>query len=99
MGTAVNFSDCTFAHNQAIGGNGNSGSGPVVLVGEGIGGTIISGIRGRDLGPNTVTVSNCSLIQNSATGGDNNSGTASVAGLVGTGGGWKCNLRRRDRQR
>jgi hypothetical protein len=58
VGTTVSFSGCNLAHNQAIGGNGNSGSGPVVLVGEGIGGAIISGYGGADLGPNTVTVSN-----------------------------------------
>ncbi len=48
---AATFAGCTFDHNQAIGGNGNSGSGPVVLVGEGLGGAIVSGYGGDRLRP------------------------------------------------
>jgi hypothetical protein len=83
----ASITGCTFGHNQAIGGNGNTGSGPVVLVGEGLGGAIVSGYGGPDSvnGPNTLTVSNSTFSQNAAQGGDNNSGTASLAALIGTG--------------
>jgi hypothetical protein len=79
--------DSTFDHNEAIGGHGNTGSGPVVLVGEGLGGAIVSGYGGPDSvnGPNTLTVSNSTFSQNAALGGDNNSGAASVAALIGSG--------------
>jgi fibronectin-binding autotransporter adhesin len=57
----------------------------VVLVGEGLGGAVVSGYGGSVLGANTLTVSNSTFTQNAAQGGDNNSGTASAAGLVGSG--------------
>ena len=89
VGDAATLSRCTFDHNQAIGGNGNTGSGTgsnaVVLVGEGLGGAIVSGYGSDTEGPNTLTVSNCTFTHNEAVGGDNNTGTASVSGLVGTG--------------
>ena len=59
----------------------------MVLVGEGLGGAIVSGYGSDLFGPNTLTVSNSTLTGNTAQGGDNNSGTASVAGLVGAGAG------------
>ena len=59
----------------------------MVLVGEGLGGAIVSGYGGDLFGPNTLTVSNSTLTQNTAQGGDNNTGTATVAGLVGPGAG------------
>jgi hypothetical protein len=76
-GTAT-ISGCTFDHNQALGGQGNSGSGAVVLVGTALGGAV-------DSGSTTTTVSNSTLSHNDALGGDNNTGTATVAGLVGAG--------------
>jgi hypothetical protein len=83
----ANFTDCTFDHNNAIGGNGNSGNGALVLVGEGLGGAIVSGYGGSEVGPNTTTVSDSVITHNTAQGGDRNTGTATVAGLVGTGAG------------
>ena len=79
------ISDTAFTHNQAIGGHGNTGSGPVALVGTSLGGGIVSSYGGVELGPDSLTVSNSTLSQNNATGGDNNSGNASVAGLFGAG--------------
>src|SRR4029077_17675977 len=82
----VTITGCTLDHNQALGGQGNSGSGAVVLVGTALGGAADS-IFGVAFfgGPNPTTVSNSTLDHNDALGGDNNSGTASVAGLVGVG--------------
>ena len=57
------------------------------LVGEGLGGAIISGFSGNLYGPSSLTVTNCTLTQNSASGGENNSGSASVSALVGAGAG------------
>jgi peptidoglycan/LPS O-acetylase OafA/YrhL len=65
-------------HNQAVGGQGNSGSGAVPLVGTALG-------RAADTGFDNTTVTNSILSHNDALGDDNNSGTASVAGLVGAG--------------
>ena len=87
LGSAGTLAGCTFDHNEAVGGNGDTGSGSVVLVGEGLGGAIVSGFGGNLYGPTTLTVSNSTLTQNNAQGGDNNTGSASVAGLVGTGAG------------
>ena len=72
-------------HNLAQGGNGNRGNGAVVLVGEGMGGAIVTGYGGNLYGSDTLTVSDSTLTQNDAVGGNNNSGIASVAGLVGAG--------------
>ena len=85
--SAGTIAGCTFDHNEAVGGDGNTGSGSVVLVGEGLGGAIVSGYGGNLYGPNTLTVSNSTFTQNDAQGGDNDTGTGSVAGLVGTGAG------------
>jgi hypothetical protein len=88
VGCVAEVAGCTFDHNAAIGGNGNTGSGAVALVGEGLGGAIVSGYGSSELGfPNLLTVSNSTFSQNEAVGGDKNTGTASVAGLVGTGAG------------
>jgi hypothetical protein len=87
VGATATLASSTFDHNQAIGGDGNTGTGAVVLVGEGLGGAIVSGYGGNFFGPDTLTASNCTLTKNSAQGGDNNSGTASVSGLVGAGAG------------
>ncbi len=87
IGDVATLAGCTFDHNQAIGGNGNTGSGPVVHVGTGFGAGIFSGFGGSQaaFGPNTLSVSSTVLENNDAQGGDNNHGTASVAGLVGAG--------------
>src|SRR6516162_9486729 len=76
--TAATFSNCTFDHNQAIGGNGNTGSGPVVHVGAGFGAGIFSGFGGVDVGGNPLGVRGTTFSHNTAAGGDNNSGTATV---------------------
>jgi hypothetical protein len=55
------------------------------LVGEGLGGAVVSGYGGSELGENSLTVQNSTFSHNDALGGDNNCGTASVSGLVGTG--------------
>jgi hypothetical protein len=85
IGCVGSFSGCVFIGNQAIGGSGNSGSGPVVHVGTGFGAGIFSGFGGVGVGSNTLTLSNTTFIYNKAQGGDNNSVDASVAGLAGVG--------------
>ena len=81
LAAVATISDCTLDHNQAIGGNGNTGSGPVVHVGTALGGAIDSVLRRRlTVGPNTLTVSNSILTQNDAQGGDNNSGSGQRGG-------------------
>ena len=85
FGTATKILDSTLNDNQAFGGNGNSGSGPVVLVGSALGGAINSSFGGGTVGANTLTLSNGTMSSNIAIGGENNTGTASVAALVGAG--------------
>jgi hypothetical protein len=87
LGSVGAIAGCAFDHNQAIGGDGNTAGGAVVLVGEALGGAIVSGYGTNVFGPNTLTVGNSTLTENDAQGGDNNIGTASVAGLVGAGAG------------
>jgi hypothetical protein len=87
FGDSATISGCDLDHNQALGGNSNSGSGPVVLVGTALGGAANSAEGGVDIGPNTTNISNSALAYNVAKGGDNNNGAASVAGLVGAGAG------------
>jgi hypothetical protein len=87
LGSVATIAGCTFDHNQAIGGDGNSANGSVVLVGEGLGGAIVSGYGSNVFGPNTLTVGSSNFTQNGAQGGNNNTGIGSVAGLVGVGAG------------
>jgi hypothetical protein len=42
LGSAGTFAGCTLSHDDALGGNGNTGSGSVVLVGEGLGGARVA---------------------------------------------------------
>jgi hypothetical protein len=71
-----------FDNNQALGGNGNSGSGGVFIIGMGIGGGIAN--SGYDRGPAQLYLTNCTLTNNRAGGGSDNSGSAFVgAGLGG----------------
>ena len=57
-GSATTLAGCTFDHNQAIGGQGNTGSGPFIVVGTGEGGrNFFWSSAAAWLGPNTVTTS------------------------------------------
>ncbi len=87
LGSAGTVTDCTFARNEALGGHDDTGTGAVVLVGEGLGGAIVSGYGGNIYGADTLSVSNTTLDQNRAEGGNSDTGSDSVAGLVGTGAG------------
>ena len=87
IGDVVKVSGSAFDDNQAIGGSGNTGSGPVVHAGAGFGAGIFSGFGGSQaaFGPDTLSISNSVLENNTAQGGNDNRGTASVASLVGAG--------------
>jgi hypothetical protein len=71
VGATATIAHSILDHNQAQGGSGNSGTSPVALVGEGLGGAISVGYGGDLFGPNTLTVTDSTLLQNMATGGDN----------------------------
>jgi hypothetical protein len=67
------ITNCTFDHNQALGGSGNTGSGALLVVGTGDGGAIAE----EQFGPNFVaslTVSNSTFTNNQAVGGAGNTG-------------------------
>jgi hypothetical protein len=87
VGATLSLSGTALADNQAIGGSGNSGTAPAVLVGEGLGGAVVTGYGGSQYGPNTLTVTNCTISLNVARGGCNNLGSATTSELVGTGAG------------
>ena len=80
----MTVSGSTVTDNAAVGGFGNSGSGAVVLVGEGLGGGIVSGYGSSVYGVDTLTVTGSSITQqHAADGGNNNSGTLSNVRGVG----------------
>lgn len=83
--------DSLITHNRAIGGHGNTGSGPVAFVGTATGGGIDNSLDpalfGGDPAPPRLTVRNSTIVHNHAIGGDGNTGLGDVvfagAGLGG----------------
>ena len=85
LGATATLSGCTFDHNQAQGGNGDTGSGAGGPGRRRPGRRDLAGYGGDLLWPEHAHRQQQHLTQNDAQGGDNNTGTASVSGLVGTG--------------
>lgn len=84
--------DSAILNNKAIGGSGNTGSGPVGFVGTATGGGIDNSgdpaIFGEPSAPPKLTVTNTTLVGNAALGGNNNTGSgAQVFVSAGLGGG------------
>lgn len=84
--------DCAILNNKAIGGSGNTGSGPVGFVGTATGGGIDNSLDpavfGEPSEPPKLTVINTALIGNEAIGGKNNAGSGGqVFVSAGLGGG------------
>lgn len=90
-GAEAIISDSLITHNRAVGGHGNTGSGPVAFVGTATGGGIDNSLDlalfGDDPAPPRLTVRNSTIAHNVAIGGDGNTGLGDVvfagAGLGG----------------
>jgi hypothetical protein len=79
--TQVTVSDSTIQDNDAIGGNGNQGSGDAAFVGAGLGGGIANSFGG------VVDVDGSSVLRNRATAGERNTASGSqVPASLGAGG-------------
>src|SRR5262245_16473173 len=80
--------DSAILYNKAVGGNGNTGSGPVGFVGSATGGGIDNStdlaVFGAPSSPPRLTVINTSLVGNEAIGGNNNTSAGGQL-LVGAG--------------
>src|SRR5262249_28742272 len=92
-GAELTVRDSAILDNQAVGGRGNTGSGPVAFVGAATGGAIDNSIDlflfgDPDHVPPTLSVVNCVISGNEVAGGDNNSGSGvRVFAGAGLGGG------------
>jgi hypothetical protein len=90
-GAEALITDSLITHNSAIGGHGNTGSGPVAFVGTATGGGIDNSLDlalfGDDPAPPRLTVRTSTIAHNDAIGGDGNTGLGDVvfagAGLGG----------------
>ena len=80
--TQLTVINTTIDHNQAIGGNGNSGNGPMAFVGDAMGGGIANYLGA------TANIQSSTIAHNQAVGGQGNVSTGGAAPAnMGTGGG------------